>query len=105
MQKRKRLRPKTPDVSMETGAKRYLDSNEEYLWHLARSTCSATSPAPLAGTSKCDGANVSGHVASQIKALPFPHGIRVMPSGCLQSERYKPLGSKWDGTLEEASER
>ena len=61
------------------------------------SACSATNPGPLEAKAMCEGARVSGHVASHTSTRPQLQGMIDAPSGRLPSERHKPVGSRWAG--------
>ena len=56
-------------------------------------------PAPLAAAETCEGAWVSGQVASQTRNLPHLNGKMVQLSGCFPSEWYNPEVSSLDGML------
>ena len=55
---------------------------------LTSSTCCATAPEDIAALGRCEGANVSGHVASQTKTFPCFQGTKEMhfPSDGMRTE-------------------
>ena len=73
--------PNTPDVSTANGTKWWVVSRCAYLDTFTCSACAATTPAPLTAAGRCEGANVSGHVASHTNNFPHCHGRMEHPSG------------------------
>ena len=70
--------------------------------YLLRFLCSAfmaTAPATLAALDSCEGAYVSGHIASHTSTFPYVQGMIEHPSGCLPSDLHSPVGSKLEGIL------
>ena len=63
------------------------------------SSCSATTPAPLAEETRWEGVKESGQVTPHIKSLPSFHGSNEIPSGLLPSELYNAVGFDLAGTL------
>ena len=68
-----------------------------YLDLLATAARFAASPAPVDVAARCDAANVSATVTSQVRHLPRDHGMSVTPSGRLPSSLVRPNGSFWEG--------
>ena len=89
--------PNTPVVSMPMGMKWCVVCRSAYLAFFCCSACSATNPGSLEAKAMCEGARVSGHVASYTSTRPQLQGMIDVPSGCLPSEQHKPVGSRWAG--------
>ena len=87
------------------GTKRWVAVMSLYLSIFYRSARLATAPGPFGMMEECDGANVSGHVASHTKIQPLFQRIVVAPSGRFPSDWEIPDGSRRDGTLAVARER
>ena len=68
----------------------------EYLFSFFASAVAAAAPASKLVACRCEWANVSGHVASHARHLPFFHGMDVMPSGRLAFPKQSPRGSRVD---------
>ena len=64
---------------------------------LAAAARFAASPASVDVVARCDFANVSETVTSQVRHLPHDHGMSVTPSGRLPSSLVRPNGSFWEG--------
>ena len=82
--------PNTPEVSTTKGTKWWLVSRCAYLATFNWSACAATTPAPLTAAETCEGAWVSGHVASHTRTFPHLHGRMEQPSGRFPSDQYRP---------------
>lgn len=63
----------------------------------------ATAPASLTANNECDGARVSGHMASQTRTFPHFHGSIESPSGLFPSDQKRPVGSRWLGILADSN--
>ena len=90
--------PQVPRVSMTTGTNSCATASDAYFAALFTSATAAAAPAPAAERCRCEGARVSGHVASHRRHRPRDQGTRVTPSGRLASDRLRPGGSRMDGT-------
>ena len=75
----------------------YFGISSRYFSTLRLAACSAAAPAVFDEPSRCEAAWVSGEVAFQRRHFPACHGVKVTPSGCLASVRYKPSSSLVDG--------
>ena len=80
---------------MATGTKWCVAASSMYFAIFLRSAWSATVPASLVASCRCEGAKVSGQVASQTRTRPTFHGITVAPSDLFPSARQIPAGSRW----------
>ena len=79
---------------MATGVKIWLVARWRYLDCFLFSACAATVPASAEAKAAHDHANVSGHVASQTRSLPFFHVTTDTPSGLFPSEWWRPAGTR-----------
>ena len=70
---------------------------------LSSSACAATALASLAAAEICEGAKVSGHVASHTNALTGVQGKMKHLSGCFPPALYSPVDSYREGTLAEVN--
>ena len=91
--------PHEPSVSIAMGTNSCEVAKAAYLDCFFDSAKAAAAPDSSADLFTYEGANVSGHVASQRRHLPFDHGIRVAPPGRLESERISPGGYRSAATL------
>ena len=87
------------------GTKRWVAVISLYFSIFSRSARLATAPGPFGIMEECDGANVSGHVASHTKIRPIFQGMVVASSGRFPSDWEIPDGSRRNGTLAVARER
>jgi len=82
--------PHVPKVSMAIGTKSWATARGAYLVDLTPSADVAADPARMADRWTCEGAEVSGVVASQSRQRPRVRGTRVAPSGLLESILVRP---------------
>ena len=92
--------PNTPVVSMPMGTKWCVVCRSTYLAFFCCSARSATNPGSLEAKAMCEGARVSGHVASHTSTQPQLQGMIDAPLGRLPSEQHKPVGSRWGFVLQ-----
>src|ERR1043165_9921354 len=86
-----------PLDSSATATKACVRVIAAYFNLLAAAAWFAASPASVDVVARCDFANVSETVTSQVRHLPHDHGISVTPSGRLPSSLVRPNGSFWEG--------
>ena len=86
--------PHVPKVSSTTGTKSWAVAKDAYFWTFTLSADAAAELAATADFFTCDGASVSGTVASQRRQRPRVHGTNVAASGLLASARVRPGGSR-----------
>src|SRR5260221_13565903 len=72
----------------------YVDIKSQYLSVFKDAACSAAAPADAEDRARCEGATVSGVVASQVRHFPADQGSKVTLSGRLPS-----VLSKFGGSL------
>ena len=99
------LLPRTPEVSTESGSKRYLSVRQLYWVRLRASALSAATPGVMQLSLMSEGANVSEQVASQQRLRPAENGKAVRPSGRFPSLLLRPTGSSHEGIPAELKDR
>src|SRR5260221_5394863 len=88
-----------PKVSKARGTNKYLLAISAYLPRFLSAALSAAAPGVFIVMFIYEGASVSVAVTSHVKYLPCDHGMSVMPSRRLPSERERPAGSLVAGVL------
>ena len=86
--------PHVPIVYMATGTNSCAVARAAYFATFFDSASLAVDPASADEIVTCDGANVSGQVASHRRQRPRAQGTRVTPSGRFPPPRSKPGGSR-----------
>ena len=97
--------PVTPLVSTESGSKRYRCRRLEYTSRFLASALLAAVAGVWALSKRADLQNVSLHVESQQRLIPFVKGVTVSPSGQRPSPRSRPIGSSQDCIPADSNER